>query len=97
MLKEKAEYVIPMYGLPYEITPAREVKVRLEEGAGMARVIAAMKEQVPALDGRVFRRGEDRLEAGYKFNINGKFYFEGQEFQIHPGDKIALLMPVSGG
>jgi molybdopterin converting factor small subunit len=97
MLKEKPEYTIPMYGLPYEIATAREVRVRLEDGADTARVIAAMKEQIPALDGHVFRRGEDRLEAAYKFNVNGKFYYDGQVFQVHPGDKIALLMPVSGG
>ena len=97
MSKVEAEYVIPMYGLPYEITPAREVRVCVEEGANMSRVIEAMKKQMPALDGRVFRRGEDRLEQGYKFNVNGKFYFDGQEFHVHAGDKIALLMPVSGG
>jgi molybdopterin converting factor small subunit len=86
-----------MYGLPYEITTAREVKVRLEDGAGMARVIAAMRGKVPTLEGPVFRRGEDRLTEGYKFNINGRFYFDGEDFTLHPGDRIALLVPVTGG
>ena len=86
-----------MYGLPYEITTAREVKVGLEDGAGMARVIAAMRGKLPALEGPVFRRGEDRLVEGYKFNINGRFYFDGEDFALHPGDRIALLVPVVGG
>jgi molybdopterin converting factor small subunit len=97
MATKMFECVIPMYGLPYEITARREVKVRLEDGAGMARVIAAMREQVPALAGPVFRRGEDRLAESYKFNINGRFYFDGEDFALHPGDRIALLMPVVGG
>ena len=89
--------VIPMYGLPYEITTLREVKVKLEDGAGMAAVIAAMRAEVPALEGKVFRRGEDRLEDNFKFNINGRFYFDGEDFELHSGDRIALLMPVTGG
>jgi molybdopterin converting factor small subunit len=96
-MAETFECVIPMYGLPYEITTAREVRVRLEDGAGMARVIAAMREKLPALTGKVFRSGENRLEEGYKFNINGRFYFDGEEFALHPGDRIALLVPVVGG
>jgi molybdopterin converting factor small subunit len=97
MAKTVFECVIPMYGLPYEITPVREVKVTLEDGAGMARVITAMREQLPALEGPVFSRGEDRLAEAYKFNVNGRFYFDGEDFTLHPGDRIALLMPVTGG
>jgi len=89
--------VIPMYGLPYEITTVREVAVELNDGAGMAEGIAAMKEKVPSLDGPVFRAGESRLEENYKFNINGHFYYAGMDFQLHSGDRIALLVPVTGG
>ena len=89
--------VIPMYGLPYEITTVREVAVELNDGAGMAEVIAAMKEKVPSLDGPVFRAGESRLEENYKFNISGHFYYAGMDFQLHSGDRIALLVPVTGG
>ncbi|MCK4273268.1 MAG: MoaD/ThiS family protein [Dehalococcoidales bacterium] len=39
----------------------------------------------------------DRLEENYKFNINGNFYYAGMDFQLHPGDRIALLVPVTGG
>ena len=88
---------VHMYGLPYEITTLREVEVELEDGAGMAEVIAALKEKVPALEGPVFRPGENRLQELYKFNINGQLYFDGMDFQLHSGDRIALLVPVTGG
>ena len=91
------EFTVPMYGLPREITAAREVQISLEDGAGMAGVIAAMREKLPELEGTVFRRGQDRLEENYKFNVNGRFYFAGEDFQLHPGDRIALLVPVTGG
>jgi molybdopterin converting factor small subunit len=88
---------IHMYGLPQEITTLREIEVELEDGAGMAEVVAAMKEKIPALEGPVIRTGENRLERLYKFNINGNFYYDGMDFQLHSGDRIALLVPVTGG
>ena len=88
---------IPMYGLPREITEKREVEVELRDGATMPEIIAALKEKVPALEGRVIRWGENRLVELYKFNVNGKFYFDGQDFELHSGDRIALLVPMTGG
>ena len=86
-----------MYGLRREITELREVEVELRDGATIAEVIAAMREKIPALEGPVFRKGEDRLVEQYKFNVNGKFYFDGQDFKLHEGDRIALLVPMTGG
>jgi molybdopterin converting factor small subunit len=88
---------IQMFGLERAITPLREVEVELREGAGMEEVVAALREKIPALEGRVIRPGEDRLEELYKFNINGQFYFDGQEFQLRKEDRIALLVPATGG
>ena len=89
--------VIPMYGLPREITELREVEVELSDGAGMAEVIRALREKVPSLEGTVIRPGEDRLAEQYKFNINGHFYFDGQDFKLRRSDRIALLVPMTGG
>jgi molybdopterin converting factor small subunit len=91
------KWVIPMYGLPREITEKREVEVELSEGAGMAEVVAALREKVPALEGRAIVAGEDRLADEYKFNINGTFYFAGTDFKLKQGDRIALLVPMTGG
>ncbi|MFA5309184.1 MAG: MoaD/ThiS family protein [Dehalococcoidales bacterium] len=89
--------IIPMYGLPREITELREAEVELSDGAGMAEVVAALKKKVPSLEGPVIRRGENRLAELYKFNINGRFYFDGQDFMLREGDRIALLVPMTGG
>ena len=53
--------VIPMYGLPREITELREVEVELRDGATMPEVIAAMRAKAPSLEGPVVRPGEERL------------------------------------
>ena len=92
-----AKWIIPMYGLPREITPLREVEVELPENAQMADVLEAMKAKIPSLEGPVIRRGENRLIDQFKFNINGRFYFDGQDFTLHSGDRIALLVPMTGG
>jgi len=86
-----------MYGLPQEITRQREVEVELSDNADMAEVLAAMKAKIPSLEGPVIRRGENRLVEQFKFNVNGRFYFDGQDFTLHPGDRIALLVPMTGG
>ncbi|MCR4394176.1 MAG: MoaD/ThiS family protein [Dehalococcoidales bacterium] len=88
---------LEMYGLPPEITTLRAVELELRDGATMAEVIAALKEKIPSLEGSVIRRGENRLEDLYKFNVNGHFYFDGMDFQLHQGDRIALLVPATGG
>lgn len=89
--------VVQMFGLPRDITELREVEVELEDGAGMKEVVAALRSKIPALEGPVIRTGEDRLEELYKFNVNGLFYFDGMDFQLQKGDRIALLTPATGG
>jgi molybdopterin converting factor small subunit len=91
------KWTIPMYGLMREITEQRQVEVELPEGATMPQVIAAMREKIPSLEGPVIRPGEDRLVSQFKFNLNGRFYFDGQDFQLKKGDRIALLVPMTGG
>jgi molybdopterin converting factor small subunit len=56
-----------------------------------------MRKKIPSLEGPVLRPGEDRLVEQYKFNINGTFYFDGQDFKLHKSDRIALLVPMTGG
>ena len=89
--------VVGIYGLSQEITHLREVELELRDGADMAEVIAALRDKIPALEGPVIRTGEDRLKEQYKFNVNGHFYFDGMDFQLHKGDRIGLLTPVTGG
>jgi molybdopterin converting factor small subunit len=89
--------VVQMFGLPREITELREVEVELNDGASLADVIAALRHKIPELEGDVLRVGEDRLVEHYKFNVNGRLYFDDMNLQLHSGDRVALLIPVTGG
>jgi molybdopterin converting factor small subunit len=89
--------IIHIYGLPHEISDLQQVEVELKDGASMGDVIAALRGKIQALEGPVIRTGEDRLVEYYKFNVNGLFYFDGMDFQLQSGDRVALLMPVTGG
>lgn len=91
------KYVVELYGFAREITTLGRVEIELEDGAGMADVIAALRKEIPALDTCAFRPGENRLADLYKFNINGRLHYDGMDFRLHNGDRIALLTLVTGG
>ncbi len=82
---------VRIFGLPREITELRHVEIQLKDGAGLREVVHALRHKVPALEGPVIRAGEDRLVEFFKFNINGKLYFDDMDVQLHSGDYIALL------
>ncbi|HEY54979.1 MAG TPA: MoaD/ThiS family protein [Dehalococcoidia bacterium] len=89
--------VVEMFGLPAEITELREVEVELENGATLRDVVAAIRRKIPALEGTAIRIGEDQLVENYKFNVNGHFYYDDMGLKIKSGDRIALLVPITGG
>ena len=89
--------VVEMFGLPSEITELREVEVELDDGATLRDVVAALKSRVPALEGTAIRAEEDQLVENYKFNVNGRFYYDDMDLKIKSGDRIALLVPITGG
>ncbi len=89
--------VVEMFGLPSEITELREVEVELDDGATLKDVVAALKDKIPALEGTAIRVGEDQLVENYKFNVNGHFYYDDMGLQVKSGDRVALLVPITGG
>ena len=89
--------IVQLFGLPHEITELQKVEVGLEDGANLGDVIAALRREIPALEGRVIRAGENRLMEHYAFNINGRFYRNDEEVQLQDGDRIALLTLATGG
>jgi len=97
------ECLVEMYGLPGKITHHRSVKIKLADQAGLADIVAALKREMPALEGEVIRPGEDRLTDYYALNINGKFYTDygirqgDKALSIADGDRIALMPLSSGG
>jgi len=88
---------VRLFGLPSEITELQEVEVRLKDGASLGDVIAALRREIPALEGRVIRAGENRLMKHLAFNINGRFYLDDREVQLQNGDRILLLTLATGG
>jgi molybdopterin converting factor small subunit len=89
---------IHLYGLPHEITDLTQAEFELEKGANLRQVVAALRNIIPSLEGPVIRKGEDRLMDLYKFNVNGRFYYDDDmDLQINQDDRIALLTPITGG
>lgn len=89
--------MVQLFGLPREITELRKVEVELKDGANLGDVIAALRREIPALEGRVIRAGENRLMEHCAFNINGRFYLDNKEIQLQDGDRILLLTLATGG
>ncbi len=89
--------IVQLFGLPREITELQEVEVELKDGANLGDVIAALRREIPALEGRVIRAGENRLMEHCAFNINGRFYLDDREVQLQDGDRILLLTLATGG
>ena len=89
--------VVEIFGLPEEITCRPKVEVRLKDGASPRDVIAALRREVPALEGPVIRCGEDQLVDYFGFYINGRYYTSDEEVQLKDGDRIVLLALASGG
>ena len=89
--------VIGLFGLPQEITGEHEVEVELKDEAILTDIIAALRHEIPKLEGLVIRAGEDKLTDYYAFNINGRFYIDDKEIRIRSGDHVALVALATGG
>ncbi len=89
--------IVQLFGLPHEITELREVEVELKDGANLRDVIAALRREIPALEGHAIRTGENRLMEHCAFNINGRFYLDDKDVQLQNSDRIALLTLATGG
>jgi len=89
--------VVKLFGLSHEITELQEVEVELKDGANLGDVIAVLRREIPALEGRVIRAGENRLMEHCAFNINGRFYLNDKETQLQEGDRLLLLTLATGG
>jgi len=86
-----------MFGTPCEITGLQEVEVDLKEKASLSDLVAALRNQFPALDGSVIRTGTDRLFDNYGFNIKGRFYFDNGDVHLNDGDHVIIITVATGG
>ena len=89
--------IVQLFGLPHEITELQKVEVGLKDGANLGDAIAALRREIPALEGRVIRAGENRLMEHCAFNINGRFYLNDKDVQLQDGDRVSLLTLATGG
>jgi len=88
---------VKFYGFPPNVIDGNEVVLMLDEGACLADVVAQLRKRVPALEGFAVAPGENRLMAGFKFNLNGRLVYSDYSIKVHRDDRIALLIPISGG
>jgi molybdopterin converting factor small subunit len=90
--------VVQLFGLPHTITDLRKVEIEMEEGMTLRDLVHALRVKIPALEGPVIRTGSNHLVKSYKFNVNGRFYFEDDmDLKLQKGDRVALLTPATGG
>lgn len=92
--------IVEFFGVPMKPTETK-VEIELTEGAKLKDIIAALRRKLPALEGKIIVPGEDRMVAGYTFNIHGHFYVDGYDddsnIQLKNGDRIAVLTIPTGG
>jgi molybdopterin converting factor small subunit len=93
-----ARCTVQFFGFPQRIIDRREIELDLKEPATLADVVAALKETLPTLIGFAIAPEANRLREHFKFNLNGQLlYNEHLTAQVHNGDRMALLIPISGG
>jgi molybdopterin converting factor small subunit len=89
--------IVQLFGLPREASELREVEVKLKDEANLEDVISALRREIPTMEGRAIRAGENRLMEHCAFNINGRFYLGDEEIKLQDGDRILLLTLATGG
>ena len=55
------QYQVELFGMSNQLVGLRRVEVELDDGACLEDLVAALRRKIPALEGSVIRRGEDRL------------------------------------
>ena len=92
-----AAYRVQLYGLPNDLASLRQVELQLEGGVTLGDVVAALRRNIPALEGRVIRSGENKLASHYVFNVNGRFHVDEYDTQVRPDDRILIVTFALGG
>ena len=89
--------VVEMYGFARDASGIDETEVVLKDAANLHDLVAELRRKVPALEGSVIRSGEDRLIDRCAFNIDGRFYFDNDDFRLKDGCHVRLLTLATGG
>lgn len=91
------EFSVQIFGFPTKLFDGHEVILSLDEEACLTDLVAQLRKKVPALEGFAVAPGENRLMAGFKFNLNGQLIYSDFSIKVNSEDRIVLLPPIAGG
>jgi len=92
-----AKYSVELFGMSNMLADLRNVEVELDNEVSLRDVVIALREKMPALEGRVIAPGEDTLASHCSFNVNGRFHIEDYDVKVQPGDHILVVTLALGG
>lgn len=92
-----ASYTVELFGLAHVFPGQRDIIVELDSESTLRELVAALRRNVPALEGKIIRPGEDRLAGLYALNVNGRFYLDEYDTKITPADHILIVTLALGG
>lgn len=92
-----AIYAVELFGLAHVFPGRHDIIVELGSESTLRELVAALRRNVPDLEGKIIRPGEDRLAGLYAFNVNGRFYLDEYDTKIEPADHIVIVTLALGG
>lgn len=89
--------IVEFYGTSREISGLNEIEIFLEKGNRLKDLISELRKKIPVLQGPVILEGEEGLEESCVINLDGRFYYNGDELRLKDGDRIRFLTLAVGG
>jgi molybdopterin converting factor small subunit len=87
---------VEMYGLaPY--TELNKVDLEIGEGAGIGDLVGALGKKLPAFEGQVKEKGNNRLIEKYGIYLNSQFISQDDQVTLKPGDRVVIILQAVGG
>lgn len=91
------KYCVELFGMSNQFAGRQNVEFELEGDVSLREVVAALRREMPTLEGSIIRPGEDKLTGHYTFNVNGRFCVDDYDIQVNSDDHIVLLTFALGG
>jgi molybdopterin converting factor small subunit len=91
------ELTVEFFGLPRRLSGVKQTTVRVEEGATLRDVVAALAGQFPAFLGELVDPETYDLVEPYFFNIDARYVPPNLEFEPKEGQRLLLLFLEAGG
>jgi molybdopterin converting factor small subunit len=75
----------------------RNLELELADAPSLGDIVAALRNAVPELVGRVIQADEDRLTSHYVFSVNGRLCLDDYSRRVEEHDRVMLLAIPLGG